>query len=79
MKTSKIFALCLFCVLAFSTSSTITLSKSAKGATASCCKMKHCCYENKRCGKNADHACCTGKHDVAGCCCKKDACPMPKT
>jgi hypothetical protein len=40
--------------------------------------MKHCCYENKRCCKKADHACCTGHGKGASCCCKKGSCPMPR-
>ncbi len=75
MRRVKTLAIALLCAATLATSSTAM----ARPRRASCCKMKHCCYENKRCCKKANHACCTGKHmkDGVSCCCKAGSCPMP--
>ena len=84
MKKLKALALARFCVATLlaiqcvAATSPTTIGAPRKRSVASCCKMKHCCYENKGCCKKANHACCTGKHSSdSSCCCKKDSCPMP--
>jgi hypothetical protein len=69
----KTFAITLLIALTLAGSSTAM----ARKGRASCCKMKHCCYQSMACCKKGDHACCTGKHVKDGCCCKKGSCPMP--
>lgn len=78
MRKIRTSAFTLLCILTLAASSTGLASPRGRGQ-ATCCKMKHCCYQNMRCCKKANHACCAGKHVADGCCCKKDSCPMPKT
>jgi len=73
MRRVKTLALTLLCVSTLAASSTAM----ARPKLASCCRMKHCCYQDMRCCKKANHACCSGKHVKDGCCCKTDSCPMP--
>ena len=75
MRKVKTLSIMLFVVLTLATSST-AMAKRGRGH-ASCCKMKHCCYESKACCRKSNHACCNGQHVKGGCCCKKGSCPMP--
>jgi hypothetical protein len=77
MRQVRVLSITLFCALTLVASST-TMAVPQKRGYASCCKIKHCCYGNKRCCKKANHACCTGKYTKGrGCCCKTGSCPMP--
>lgn len=71
----KTFAIALLIALTLAGSSSTALARKGR---ASCCKMKHCCYQSMKCCKKGDHACCTGKHVKDSCCCKKGSCPMPQ-
>jgi hypothetical protein len=73
MHKLKTLAITLLVTMTLAASS----AEAARRGRASCCKMKHCCYQSMACCKKGDHACCTGKHVKGGCCCKKGSCPMP--